>query len=56
MNQNRTENPEINQPVPKNPDQANQHEPNSKPEREIDLPNKESENPQDKKDIKGKKA
>ncbi len=53
MKQNQTETPDTTQPVPKSPEPDNQPRSTPKPEREIDLPNKESENPHERKDIKG---
>ncbi len=56
MTQDRTEIPDTNQPVPKGPNDPTQRDPNPREELEIDLPNKNSETPYDKKDIKGEKA
>lgn len=56
MTQDRTQIPDTNQPVPKQPNDNPQREPNPHEKPEIDLPNKNSETPYDKDDIKGEKA
>lgn len=56
MTKDHTPIPDTNQPAPKEPHDPAQRDPNPREELEIDLPNKNSETPYDKQDIKGDKA
>lgn len=56
MTQDRTEIPDTNQPAPKKPNDPSLRDPNHPKEREMDLPNKASEIPYEKKEVKGEKG